>query len=306
MKNYLLAAGLITISILMVILLPPLFDTGENLLVTTQIEVPENSSETLGLQKYVYPPVNSGFPIPGFSARSVLIKDLTTDTLLFQKDANISFPIASTTKIMTALVANEYFRPNSILTASSSASIGGAKIGLTYGEKLNFRSLLYGMLLNSGNDAAFAIAENYPGGVAQFVKAMNKKALNLNLSSTHFDNPAGFDSPSHYSSAMDLSKITEEALKNPDLAKIFATKETQVSSIDKQQKHKLVNLNKLLTSVSGILGVKTGYTDAAKENLVGLVERNGHKVLTVVLGSDDRFGETEKLVEWAYSNFVWP
>jgi len=290
----------------MVILLPPLFDTGENLLVTTQIEVPENSSETLGLQKYVYPPVNSGFPIPGFSARSVLIKDLTTDTLLFQKDANISFPIASTTKIMTALVANEYFRPNSILTASSSASIGGAKIGLTYGEKLNFRSLLYGMLLNSGNDAAFAIAENYPGGVAQFVKAMNKKALNLNLSSTHFDNPAGFDSPSHYSSAMDLSKITEEALKNPDLAKIFATKETQVSSIDKQQKHKLVNLNKLLTSVSGILGVKTGYTDAAKENLVGLVERNGHKVLTVVLGSDDRFGETEKLVEWAYSNFVWP
>ena len=306
MKNYLRAAILISVAILIVTVLPTLFDGGQKILTTTQIEVPENSSKTLSVQKYVYPPVSHGFTAPVFSARSVLIKDLTTDTLLFQKDANVSLPMASTTKIMTALVATGYFQPNSVLIASSSASIGGAKIGLSYGEQLNFRSLLYGMLLNSGNDAAYAIAENYPGGVAGFVSAMNKKALSLNLSNTHFDNPAGFDSPGHFSSALDLSKITEEALKVPELARIFATKETQVSSLDKKQKHSLVNLNKLLSSVSGVLGVKTGYTTAAKENLVGLVERDGHRILTVVLGSDDRFGETEMLVEWTYQNFSWP
>ena len=306
MKNYLLAAGLIIVSIAAVIIFPDIFDTGQKFLVSTQLEVPENSSKTLSLQEYVYPPVSQGFPVPGFSARSVLIKDLATDTLLFQKDANVPLPIASTTKIMTALVATEYFRPNSVLTATSSASIGGAKIGLSYGEQLNFRSLLYGMLLNSGNDAAYAIAENFPGGVKEFVGAMNKKALSLNLSNTHFDNPAGFDSKNHFSSATDLSKITEEALKNPELAKIFATKETQVLSVDKKQKHSLVNLNKLLTSVTGVLGVKTGYTESAKENLVGLVERDSHRILTVVLGSDDRFGETERIVEWIYQNYSWP
>lgn len=306
MKYYLLAAGLITVSIALVITFPDIFDTSQKFLVSTQLEVPKNSSNTLVVQEYVYPPVSHGFPVPGFSARSVLIKDLTTDTLLFQKDANVPLPIASTTKIMTALVATEYFRPNSVLTATSSASIGGAEIGLSYGERLNFRSLLYGMLLNSGNDAAYAIAENYPGGVKEFIKAMNEKALSLNLSNTHFDNPAGFDSKNHFSSAMDLSEITEEALKNPELARIFATKETQVLSVDKKQKHSLVNLNKLLSPVTGVLGVKTGYTTAAKENFVGLIERGGSRVLTVVLGSDDRFGETERLIEWTYQNYSWP
>lgn len=306
MKYYLYAASLIAVSVLAIILFPLIFDTGQKILIGTQLEVPENSSKTLNLQEYVYPPVSQGFSTPGTSARSVLIKDLTTNTLLFQKDANIPLPIASTTKIMTALVATEYFKPNSVLTASSSASVGGARVGLSYGEKINFRSLLYGMLLSSGNDAAYAISENYPGGVKKFVDAMNQKAESLNLINTHFDNPAGFDSPNHYSSATDLSKITEEALRNPELAKIFATKETQVLSVDKKQKHNLVNLNKLLSSVTGVLGVKTGYTDAAKENLVGLVERNGHRILTVVLGSDNRFGETENLVEWTYQNFSWP
>lgn len=306
MKYYLYAAILITASILAVILFPAIFDTGQKILSTTQLEVPQNSSKTLSVKEYVYPPVSRGYAVPSFSARSVLIKDLNTQALLFQKDTNLQLPIASTTKIMTALVGTEYFRPNSVLTASTSASIRGARVGLSYGEQLNFRSLLYGMLLNSGNDAAYDIAENYSGGVAGFVKAMNQKTSGLGLTNTRFDNPAGFDSPNHYSSALDLSKITEEALKNPELVKIFATKETQVLSLDKKQKYNLVNLNRLLSSVNGVLGVKTGYTDAAKENLVGLVERDGHRIITVVLGSDDRFGETEKLIEWVYKNYTWP
>lgn len=182
----------------------------------------------------------------------------------------------------------------------------GSKVGLYQGEDLSFRSLLYGMLLNSGNDAAFALAENYPGGVLGFVSAMNKKVMDLELKNTHFDNPAGFDSPKHYSSAADLAVITEEALKDSTLARIFATKETNIVSLDKKYTHQLFNLNRLLSDVKGVLGVKTGTTEGAKENLVTLVERDGHKVLLVLLGSDSRFAETTKLIDWTYSNFDWP
>ena len=130
--------------------------------------------------------------------------------------------------------------------------------------------------------------------------------MELDLKNTHFDNPAGFDSPRHYSSASDLSEITKEALKDSQLTRIFATKETEIVSIDKKYQHSLFNLNKLLTDVAGVMGVKTGYTQEAKENLVTLIEREGHRVLIVVLGSDDRFGETKKLIDWTYSNFTWP
>ena len=166
--------------------------------------------------------------------------------------------------------------------------------------------MLYGMLLNSGNDAAYAIAENYPQGTGGFIAAMNQKVSNLQLKNTKFDNPAGFDSPNHFSSAEDLAVLTEEALKNNVLARIFATKETSIVSLDKKNKHQLVNLNKLLSNVWGVLGVKTGTTEEAKENLVTLVEREGHRVLIVLLGSNDRFGETTNLIEWTYANFEWP
>lgn len=304
MKYYFYSAGLILLAIIIAIFVPFLVEVGEERLIGVQI--PKNNSNVAGVQEYNIPPISKKLPMPAFSARAVLIKDLATDAILFQKDSNISFPIASTTKIMTALVASEYFQQNSILTVNSSAGTPGSSIGLKYGEDLTFRSMLYGMLLNSGNDAAFAIAENYPGGILGFVSAMNKKSLALGLTRTHFDNPAGFDSPNHYSSASDLAKITEEALKNYQLSRIFATKETKIISVDKKYTHQLFNLNKLLTQVNGVLGVKTGTTDLAKENLVTLVERNRHKVLLVVLGSNDRFDETTSLIDWTYSNFQWP
>ncbi len=283
---------------------PILSDSTEELLISFQI--PQNNSNVAGIQKYNIPPVGKGIPAPEMSAKAILVKDLGTDTILLQKATSFPLPIASTTKIMTALVATEYFQQNSPLRVKDGANISGAKVGLFKGEDLSFRSLLYGMLLNSGNDAAFAIAENYPGGVLGFVSAMNKKAALLNLQNTHFDNPAGFDSPNHYSSASDLSKITREALKNPQLTRIFATKETNIVSLDKKYHHELINLNKLLSSVRGVLGVKTGYSEEAKENLVSYINREGREILTVVLGSDDRFGESTRLIEWAYQNFTWP
>lgn len=291
-------------AIILAVLTPFLLHSSDKFFVSLQI--PKNNSQVAGIQKYNTPPVRKNLPVPNFSARAVLVKDLATDTILFQKDARISYPIASTTKIITALVASEYFKQNSVLTVGKSSNTPGSKVGLAAGEDLTFRSLLYGMLLNSGNDAAFAIAENYPGGVSNFVSAMNKRANDLGLQDTHFDNPAGFDSPRHFSSAEDLAVITEEALKNDVLKRIFATKETNIVSLDKKYLHQLFNLNRLLSDVSGVMGVKTGTTQQAKENLVTLVERDGHSVLIVLLGSNDRFLETTRLIDWTYANFQWP
>ncbi|MBI2314922.1 D-alanyl-D-alanine carboxypeptidase [Candidatus Daviesbacteria bacterium] len=303
MRDYLYSAGLLLFGVIIAVVIPLILSFTNNLVVKAQI--PQNNAQVAGVQKYNIPPVGKNLPMPFFTARAVLVKDLGTETVLYQKDSNISYPIASTTKIMTALVANEYFKQNSVLIVGSSANISGSRVGLAYGEDLTFRSLLYGMLLNSGNDAAFALAENYPGGLLGFVSAMNKKVIELGLKNTRFDNPAGFDSPNHYSSAGDLAKITQEAIKNPNLARIFATKETNIVSVNKQYTHQLFNLNRLLSDVKGVLGVKTGRTEGAKENLVTLVQRDGHKILLVILGSDDRFGETTGLINWAYSNFQW-
>ena len=303
MRYYLISTLLILIAITTVLILPKATEFVDQSLVL--VEIPQNNSQVAGIQKYNIPPVSQNIIPPEFSAKSVLVKDLGTDTILYQKDTSLRLPIASTTKIATALVASEYFQPNSNLTVNRGAEMTGAKVGLIKGENLSFRSLLYGMLLNSGNDAAFTIAENYPGGVLGFVSAMNKKSGELGLKNTHFENPAGFDNAEHFSSASDLAKITEEALKNPQLSRIFATKETSILSLDKKYQHQLHNLNKLLADVKGVLGVKTGYTQEAKENLVTYVDRDGHKILTVVLGSDDRFGESTKLIEWTYQNFTW-
>ena len=304
MKYYFYSIGIIFFAIIFVSLLPLFTNNLENNLIA--LEIPQNNAAVAGIQKYNIPPVGKNINVPEISAKAILVKDLGTDTILYQKNASERLPIASTTKIMTALVASEYFKPNTVLVVGQSSQTPGSRVGLILGEDLSFRSLLYGMLLSSGNDAAYAIAENYPGGVLGFVSAMNKKVTDLNLTNSHFNNPAGFDGQSHFSSAKDLSVITEEALKDPQLARIFATKETSIVSLDKKYTHQLANLNKLLSSVRGVLGVKTGYTDVAKENLITLIDRDSHKILTVVLGSDDRFGESTKLIEWTYDNFQWP
>lgn len=264
-----------------------------------------NFSQVAGVEKENLPPEDQGQPVPIVSASGVIVKDLDSGGDLYVKDPDKRVPIASTTKIMTAVVAIEYFKANDILVVPDNiGNISGSTMNLKPGEKLTFRSLLYGMLLNSGNDAAFTIAANTSGGVSGFVEKMNQKVKEMGLLNTNFENPAGFDSPSHFSSAFDLAKIAVLLSENPQLSRVVATKETSVASIDKSVIHSLKNLNKLLDE-PGVLGIKTGTTPAAKENLVGLIDKNNHRILTVVLGSNDRFGETEKLMDWVYTNFVW-
>lgn len=271
-------------------------------------QIPTQSTlkgEVAGIEKKpIIDVVSSGVVPPSFSASAVLAQDLTTGKVLFEKNSHQRLLPASTTKVMTALVAINYYKPDSSLSVTQDDLVGGSGMGLVLGEKLSFKSVLYGMLLNSGNDAAFTLASNYPGGISAFVKEMNKKALGLGLADTHFQNPAGFDDPNHYSSASDLAKIAQVAISDPQISKVVDTKETTVSNLDNSKQHSLRNVNQLLGR-NGVIGIKTGYTDGAGENLVGLVDRDAHKVLTVVLASTDRFGETSRLMDWVYQNFTW-
>lgn len=310
MLPVLAAIVLVLVSVNILLGVPKVVDLAQSNLVISS--VPNNrvigtdskDTQVAGIFKRASIPKPQGLSVPSFSATAVILQDMDSWTLLFVKDPDKRVPIASTTKIMTALVAVDHYKANDELVVVPDALVSGSTMGLKAGERLTFRSLLYGMLLNSGNDAAYTIAANFPGGLPGFVRAMNDKALTLGLLNTHFDNPAGFDSPNHYSSAFDLAKIATVAMENYQFARVVGTKETEVASVDKSVVHQLKNLNKLLNT-PGVLGIKTGTTPEAKENLVGLVERDNHKILTVVLGSDDRFGETQRLINWAYTNFRW-
>lgn len=311
MMPFLYAAAFVLLVVNALINLPKVVGLTEAKVVSSNIfnqVVPtgvKSGREVAGIEKVKIPPVGQGVTPPQILSTAALIVDVDTGLPLFNKDANKIVPIASTTKIITALISSAYFKPNEVLTVPEDVlSVGGSSMGLKPGEKINYRSLLYGMLLNSGNDAAYTIAQNYPGGEVEFIKVMNSKANSLGLANTHFDNPAGFDSPNHFSSAIDLAKIALMAINDPQIARIVATKDTIVTSDDKTIEHPLKNLNKLL-DMQGVLGVKTGTTPQARENLVGLIDRNNHKILTVVLGSNDRFGETEKLFDWVYQNYQW-
>ncbi len=261
------------------------------------------------MSKKDYPPVpviskNATFPI--FSAQGVLAVDLTSGVTLFEKDADKALLPASTTKIVTALVAMDAFNKDDVIEIGNIA-IEGQKMGLKKGEKIKVSDLLYGLLVYSANDAAEALAQNYSGGKDGFVLAMNNFAQRLHLENTNFTNPSGLDGGGNHivSTARDLIRVSSYAMKNSEFAKIVGTKEITVKSIDGKVAHRLVNLNELLGKVPGVLGIKTGWTESARENLITYIERDGHKIMIAVLGSQDRFGETKELITWIFANYSW-
>lgn len=264
---------------------------------------------------YIYPEKNtkaySDLPIlaenakyPILSAQSVMAVDLTSGVTLYEKDPNKPLLPASTTKILTALVAIDTYTPEQVLKVGR-ISVVGQKMGLVTGEEIRFIDLLNGLLIYSANDAAEVFADNHPGERALFIGLMNKKVKDLGLTNSHFTNPVGLDDGAQYSTARDLVIVAKYAMQNPTFAEIVGTKEKTVKSTDGKISHRLVNINKLLGVVPGVLGVKTGWTENARENLVTEVDRDGRKIMIVVLGSSDRFGETKELIEWIYQNYIW-
>lgn len=260
-----------------------------------------------GAQKKFPPnPVLTGsVPYPILSAQGVLAVDLSSGVPLYEKNSDELLLPASTTKIVTALVALDTYKLDQILTVPQGVLVDGQKMGLIPGEQMRFEDMLYGLLVYSANDAAETLAKDYPGGYDAFIEAMNSKAKDLSMTNTKFANPIGLDQLNQITTARDLVRAAEVAMRNQEFAKIVGTKQIIISDASGKYTYNLKNINELLGSVPGVLGVKTGWTENARENLVTYIERDGHKVMIAVLGSQDRFGETKELIDWIFANYTW-
>lgn len=246
-----------------------------------------------------YPMVERQY-IPQLTAVAAYVMDTKSLVPVFAKNAHIRLSPASTTKMMTALVALGYYHLNDVLTIQR-PFVEGSGLHLVQGERFTFESLLYAMMLPSANDAAYAIADNYPGGMSAFVAKMNEKARELHMDDTHYQDSAGLTDDGDYTTAHDEAILASVALKNPEFAKVVDTKSYTVGSIDGLFNYPVSNLNELL-GLYGVFGVKTGYTGEAGEVLVTATHQNGHTFIIVVMKSQDRFADTEKLLQMLSNN----
>lgn len=252
----------------------------------------------------LYPVKNNGEIPPSLSARAIVAVDVDSNAILFTSNEQMPLWPASTTKLMTAIVALDLFKLDDVVTVRGNLP-DGRVMGLVDGEKITVENLLYGILIHSANDAAFVLASFHPQGVEGFIKAMNDRAQTLSLDNTHFANPAGFDDVKQYTTASDLTRLSLYALNNPIIVKMVGIPSIVIADDTFIYFHSLTNVNKLLGVMPGVAGMKTGWTENAKENLVNLTKRDGHRILTVILGSDDRFGETATLTNWLFANYHW-
>lgn len=237
---------------------------------------------------------------PPTRSRAGVMLDAGSNAQLWQWNADASLPMASVTKLMTVLVALETLSPEDVVTVPQEAIIGNASMGLRAGQKVHVRTLLYGALLPSGNDAAMTLAIASAGSEQAFVAKMNQRAQEWGLSHTHFVNPHGLDAPDHDASARDLAQLAIRALKNPLIAEIVATPAITIEGFN------LTNTNQLLTTYPGAYGVKTGTTDNAGQVLIGAARHPGQgDVLTVVMNSSDRFAETSDLMDFYFKHWAW-
>lgn len=258
-------------------------------------------------------PVNfTGRPAPWLSARAVVVIDRDSGVMMFAKNEKSQLLPASTVKLMTALVTLEHYHLDDVLIARE-INFQGQDMELEKGERITVSNLLAGVLVASANDAATLLAQDYPGGIEGFVKAMNEKAKELNLDDTYFTNPTGLDIDEEgnllpdysYSTALDLARLASVVLKHPIISEMVGTAAITVTDVTGEIKHPLYNINELIHWLPGMKGIKTGWTEEAKECLIGYVERDGRGIITVVLGSEDRFGETARLVDWSFTNYQW-
>ena len=234
-------------------------------------------------------------------AEGAYVIELESATPLFERNIHKKFLPASTTKVMTALTAYDMFGLDSVLEVKRLMEIGQV-VGLIKGEKLTFENLLYAILIHSGNDAAYVVADNTKGGYKVFIEKMNQKAKELKMNDSLFINPAGLDSLDQYTTAYDLALAGRALLKNRELARIVSIKNITISDVDYKYFHPLFNVNRLLGEIPGVGGLKTGKTELAGENLVTFYKKNGKKYLIVLLKSQDRFEDTKNIVKWIDEN----
>lgn len=240
---------------------------------------------------------------PEVTAKAAIIVDRDSQVIVFAKNPRLRFSMASTTKIMTALTGLDYYKLDDILTIKR-GSVEGSGLGFVRGEQYTFESLLYAMLLPSANDAAQAIADNYPWGAGAFVDRMNRKAATLHLPQTHFSDPSGLDDDGDYTTVVDLARLASHAMSNPTLTRITSTKYKTIANTSGTRQFQMVNLNKLL-GYQGVTGMKTGTTEGAGEVLVSTVEKDGHTYVIVVMQSTNRFADTSALIDYVNSSVLY-
>lgn len=254
----------------------------------------------------IYPEI-SYYPVltesirPNISAKAAVVMDNDSKVILFAKNPKLVFSMASTTKIMTALVSMDYYNLDDVLTVKTTG-VGGITIGLKKGQRILFKDLLHAMLLPSSNDAALTLAQNYPGGEKAFINKMNEYARLLHLFNTSFADPAGLLDGEDHTTPLELARLSSVALKNKIFSKIVATKHKTISDVDGLFSYSIFNLNRLL-GIDGINGVKTGFTDEAGQVLVTSKKTSsGHTLIAVVMDSEDRFLDTKNLLDFVSNN----
>ncbi len=237
--------------------------------------------------------------LPEVSAEALLVYDIDAGRMLYERNSDVALPPASLTKLMTALLVLEAGKLDEVVTVQESDLIGDASMGLAVGDQATVETLLWGVLIPSGNDAAMALARHTGGTVENFVARMNARAAELNLAESNFQNPHGLDAADHVTSARDLLALTLANLDYSLFREIVATAETIVDG------YPLQSTNQLLDSYAGATGIKTGTTPAAGECLIAQIERDGHPVLIVLLGSGDRYADARALHELYQLNYRW-
>ncbi len=243
--------------------------------------------------------------LPKTNSRRYIVYDRISKSMIIGKNEDVKSAMASTTKIMTTIVILEKADLNEKITVSAKAGgTGGSRLGLKRGDKASVRDLLYGLMLRSGNDAAVALAEHVGGSVKGFAELMNEKAIELGLTNTHFVTPHGLDDANHYTTALELAKLTDYAIDNETFAKIVGTKSTTIYI--NNQSRQINNTNELLGVLNGVVGVKTGFTNNAGRCLVTETKRNNMDIITIVLGADtkkDRTKDSVNLIEYTFSKY---
>ncbi len=252
-------------------------------------------------------PVNTGVTPPPAEVAGAVIMDEVSGALLYEVNAHHRLPPASLTKIMTAAVALESLDPGKLIATQPDPDAewlaDASTMGLQPGDHFTVRDLLYGMMMVSGNDAAKELARAAAGSEATFVSRMNALANRLGMRNTHFTDVHGLGGPQHYSSAYDLALLAKHAMGTPQFRQVVGTESLTVTgtrSID------LYNHNPLLNYTPGVTGVKTGFTEEAGNTFVVTVERDGRRIILVMLNAPDRAFDAIDLIEWAFANHTWP
>lgn len=240
------------------------------------------------------------------SGSSQIVIEAESGRILSSYNKDMRLEMASTTKIVTAIVAIENSSPDDVVEITDEmVGIEGSSMYLKKGERWRMEDLLYGLMLQSGNDAATAIAISSGGSVEGFADMMNDFALKLGLKNTHFDNPHGLHSPTHYTSAYDLATMTAYALKNPLFLEIVSSKSHKVEDGEYLEGRYIYNKNKLLSSFEGANGVKTGYTTDSGRCFVGAAQRNGMQLVSVVLNCHDMWNVTKNILNNAFKQYTY-